>query len=159
MPRDEVVEIDPQAGVVTRRVGVGGTPEGIAVSPDGRTLAVANARSRDLSLIDIETFAERARIAVGGSPVRVAYHASGATLAVSLIDRGSILLLDTRSGRSRTLNVGVRPDGLAFDASGTRLFVALTGEGTVVEVRLRDRQMTRRLAVGDGPSGLLFVDE
>lgn len=110
-------------------------------------------------MIDLETFTERERVGLGGSPALVMYAPRGQTLAASLTDAGCILLIDTASDRRTTLAVGIRPDGLAFDDGGARLFVAVTGEGRVAEVRLRDRRIVRRIAAGDGPSGLLFVPE
>jgi DNA-binding beta-propeller fold protein YncE len=47
-----LVELDPQSATVTRRVAVGTVPESLAVSPDGKTIAVANSRARSVSLID-----------------------------------------------------------------------------------------------------------
>jgi YVTN family beta-propeller protein len=160
-----LVEIDPalpdsgnSRAAVTRRTGVGGTPEALAISPDGRTIAVANAGTGNLSLVDRATFAERTRIAVPGLPVRTAYSSDGRLLAASLVDAGQVVILDADDGRTLwTVDAGRRPDGLAFSPDGRRLYVALAGEQHVAVISVADRAVSARIAVGDGPSGLLLV--
>ena len=153
-----LLELDPAQATVTRRVAVGQTPESVAVSPDGGAIAVANARSFAVSLVDMDSFVERARIAVPGAPVRVAYSPDGRTLAVSLQDTGFVLLLDPITGKVRaSIKAGERPDGLAFSSSGRLLYVALTGEQRVAVLDLKQRRVTGHLSAGDGPSGLLLV--
>ncbi len=155
---NQLVEIDPQSASVTRRVPVGMVPESLAVSPDGRTIAVANSRARSVSLIDVASFTQRSLLMVPGAPVRVAYSPDGRTLAVSLQDQERVALLDAATGRQQALvHVGVLPDGLAFSADGAFLYVALTGDHAVAVLRLHDRRITHRIQVGDGPSGLLLV--
>jgi YVTN family beta-propeller protein len=142
---------------VTRRVPVGATPESLDVSPDGATIAVANARSGDVSLVDRERFAERARVPVPGAPVRVRYHPAGRTLAVSLNDAGQVALLDIDGAVTALIPVGNRPDGLAFSPDGRLLYVALTGDNRVAVVDVTRRRVVRTLPAGDGPSGLLLL--
>jgi YVTN family beta-propeller protein len=155
---DALVEIDPDAGAVTRRLVVGRTPESLALSPDGRTAAVANARSADLSLVDLASFTERARVPLPGAPVRVLYSPDGRTLAVSLNDTGRVLLLDPASAGVRaSIPAGERPDGLAFSPSGRLLYVALTGDHRVAVLRVKDHRLLGTLYSGDGPSGLLVT--
>jgi len=152
-----LLEIDPSAATLTRRVAVGATPESLDVSPDGATVAVANARSGDVSLIDRERFVERARVPLPGSPVRVRYHPDGRLLAVSLANVGQVALLDRDGAVKALVPVGNRPDGLAFSPNGRLLYVALTGDNRVAVVDVAARRVVRALPAGDGPSGLLLV--
>jgi YVTN family beta-propeller protein len=152
-----LIEIDPAAAAVNRRVPVGATPESVVASPDGRTIAVANARSGDLSLVDRETFAER-RVEVPGAPVRVSWSPDGGTVAASLNDTGNVALLDARGGTITALiAVGSRPDGLMFDPAGRRLYVALSGDHRVAVVDVKQRRAISTIDAGDGPSGLLVL--
>lgn len=153
-----LLEIDPLRAAVTRQVRVGDIPESVAVSPDGQTVAVANARSGDISLVDRETFVERTRADARGAPVRVLFMPDGQTLAAALNDTGAVALLKTASSEVQSIiPVGERPDGLALSPDGRQLFVSLTGANEVAVVDLRERRVTGRIAVGDGPSGLLVV--
>jgi YVTN family beta-propeller protein len=138
-------------------VAVGATPESLDVSPDGATVAVANARSGDVSLIDRERLVERARVPLPGSPVRVRYHPDGRLLAVSLANVGQVALLDRDGAVKALVPVGNRPDGLAFSPNGRLLYVALTGDNRVAVVDVAARRVVRALPAGDGPSGLLLV--
>lgn len=152
----QLVEIDAVAARVTRRVAVGETPESVDISPDGRQIATANARSGDVALVDRDGFTVR-RLLVPGAPVRVAFSPDGMTLAVSLQDTGQVAMLDVRAGRLiGGIAAGARPDGLAFSGDGRRLYVALTGEHRVAVVDVRARRVTEHLMAGDGPSGLLW---
>lgn len=154
---DQLIEIDPVAARVGRRVALGRLPESVSISPDGRTIAVANARSGDVSLVDAERFVERGRHEVPGAPVRVAFHPDGGTIAVSLNDTGEVALLDSRSGAVRAvLPAGQRPDGLAFSRDGRLLYVALSGERRLAVLDLKRGAVASHIDVGDGPSGLLL---
>jgi YVTN family beta-propeller protein len=155
---DALVEIDPDAGRALRRTAVGRLPESLAVSPDGRAIAVGNARSHDISLVDRASMVEHARIPVDGVPVRVLYSPGGRSLAVSLNDAGRVVVLDAMTGKARSsIAVGERPDGLVFSPDGRLLFVALTGDRRVAVVQLREARVIATVEVGDGPSGLLLA--
>jgi YVTN family beta-propeller protein len=152
-----LLEIDPATGTVARQTAVGRLPESVAVQPGDAQLAVANARSRDLSLVERATLRETRRVPLDGAPVRVAYSPDGRTLAASLNDRGRVALLDAGGRQRAAVSVGDRPDGLAFSTDGRRLYVALVGERRVAVVRVADATVVRYLDAGDGPSGLLLV--
>ena len=153
-----LIEIDPERGVVTRQIEIGKTPESVAVSPDERTIAVANARSGSVSLIDRETLTERIRLIVPGAPVRVAFSPDGKLLAASMSETGRLAFIDPARQRvSAVFEVGPRPDGLAFSRYGERLYVALTGGNQVAIVAVDDRKVVRNLIAGDGPSGLVWL--
>lgn len=152
-----LLEIDPAVAAVTRRVRLGVMPESLDISPEGGLIAVANARSGDVSLIDRERFTEQARVPVPGAPVRVRFHPAGQLLAVSLSDAEQVALLDAGGAVTALVPVGNRPDGLAFSPDGRLLYVALTGDNRVAVVDVARRRMVRTLPAGDGPSGLLLL--
>ncbi len=65
---DEVVELDPVAGVVLRRVRVGRHPKGISLSANGRFLYVANSWSDTVSVMSAEPLKMLREIPVGFEP-------------------------------------------------------------------------------------------
>ena len=57
---NEVARVDLNARKVTGRLPVGREPRGIALTPDGSRLLVSNARSQNVSLIDVKSWKVRA---------------------------------------------------------------------------------------------------
>jgi YVTN family beta-propeller protein len=60
--------VDPQTLRVTNTIPVGKRPWGLAISPDGRRLYVANGPSDDVSVIDLEAEKELKRVKAGQGP-------------------------------------------------------------------------------------------
>ena len=97
-------------------------PFAAAVSPDGRTLYVANAGSDDLSVIDIATGRARAHLATGRNPRGLALSPDGRRLFVDNVLDGTLDVFDTQTltrGMTLTLTqIRLAPNLLA----GQRLF-------------------------------------
>jgi YVTN family beta-propeller protein len=65
----QVLEVDPRAGRVLRRIhDVGARPWGASLTADGRRLVTANGPSGDISLIDTASGKVEARVKVGVGP-------------------------------------------------------------------------------------------
>jgi YVTN family beta-propeller protein len=107
---------------LARVAGAVNLPFAAAVSPDGRTLYVANAGSDDVSVIDLETGAALGRLAVGGNPRGLALSADGARLFVNNALDGTLAVFDTRTRTHmhtfRLTTLPLSPELLA----GKRLF-------------------------------------
>ncbi len=123
-----VLIIDLSAGRVVERVPVGTYPHGLRLSPDGRTLAVANRDSDDVSLIDVERRVQIARIAVGKKPVQVAFTPDGQRLFVSLSSENAVAAVDlNKRTLIDTYPVGPGPIQLSVTPNGKQLVVANQG--------------------------------
>ncbi len=75
--------IDSSSNTVTARVKVGAFPEGVAVSPDGKNVYVANWRSGNMSVIDTSTNTIKATVDLGGNPCGVAVTPDGKKVYVT----------------------------------------------------------------------------
>jgi YVTN family beta-propeller protein len=71
-PRGNVSIIDTATNMVTANILVGSFPTGVAVTPDGRKVYVANQSSANVSVIAAKTNTLTATIAVGSEPTGVA---------------------------------------------------------------------------------------
>ena len=80
-----VIELETRQ--VLAHIEVGDGPRGIVLTPDDRTAYVANSLSDDVSVIDLNTFAEVTRIPVTTSPLSPA------------LQRGKLLFISSRSTR------------------------------------------------------------
>ena len=143
----------------TRVVAAGKAPEGIALSPDGRQLWVADRDGAAVRLFDTATLRQVAQAATGPTPIRVLVTPDGRHAITSNFGDGTLTVIDTRTRRVvRTIRVS----GDAKAAQVTmllardprRLFVAETGTDTVAEVDLPTGRVLRRLPAGDAGDGL-----
>ena len=142
--------IDLTRSNVVKEIQVGLHASAMAVSPSGRYLAVANAASDTLSVIDLprervaETIWVRRNAAelFGAAPNALAFDASGRTLYVCNGSQNAIAVVAFEPGRSRMtglIPVGWYPGAIAHDARRHALYVAnIKGIGS-----------TRKLAPGD----------
>jgi WD40 repeat protein len=100
------------------------TPRGIAVSPDGRTLAVTQDEG-SVDLIDTTTLRQRGVLpAVHAAATAVAFSPDGRLLAVTGVG-GSVTLVDARTlAPAGSLEMGVDSDAIAFSPGGRLLAAA-----------------------------------
>jgi WD40 repeat protein/tRNA A-37 threonylcarbamoyl transferase component Bud32 len=97
----------------------------LALSPDGRTLAAARARSRIVELVDLEMGEVRRRLTNSSPSTALAWSGDGALLAVATTD-GRLLVWRAASGRRQISlpAVSAPAHSLAFNPDGTLLAVA-----------------------------------
>jgi hypothetical protein len=136
---DGTVSIIRLRDQTTRQVEVGRAPTALALSPDGSTLAVANAHSDSVTLIDVPTLIPRT-ISIpakpdgllGAAPVGVIFSADGTQLFVAAALNNSVVVLQkkgkdyTEAGRVPT---GWYPVGLAMDRNRNLIVLNTKGDG------------------------------
>ncbi|MFI5492341.1 YncE family protein [Actinoplanes sp. NPDC051859] len=120
--------------VVVGTIPVGAEPEGVAVSPDGRTVYVANQNSRILSVVDAAT--QRVTpVKLRNTPRFVATSTDGSLVYVSLYEKdmsgSGVAVVDAASRRVvRYLTTGRQPFTLAVGPDD-RLWVPIHSSGRV----------------------------
>ncbi len=108
-------------------------PYRIALSPDGKTLFVANRGGRAPQ-------EKEASARTAGSAVRID-RMTGAAL------RGSISFIDTETFTEKEMEAGRQPSGLAVSRDGASLYVANSDEDTVSLVDIKTRQVRQTLSL------------
>ena len=68
-------------------------PWGVAVSPDGKRVYVANQQSNNISVIDTETNRVTATVSVGSSPFGVATTPDGSKVYVTCEQASSVYVI------------------------------------------------------------------
>jgi hypothetical protein len=169
----ELVEVDPIAGKVLRRLRVGGQPTRVIATRDGKRLLVANANSDTVSVIDREPFVVKEEVRVSGPPGSLALSFRGAnpnalrlsadekTLYVSLGGADAIAIVrlaDDTAAVSQTIGLvptGYYPNDVVVSPDGSSLFVAYGKSATGPNPRgpRADRVANQKpydLVMGDG---------
>lgn len=158
---DSVSMIEQGAGGAWKQtlIAVGKGPEGIDLSPDGKTVWSAHSRDGGVSVIDVA-----ARKVVHTIPVgtrrsnRIKLTPDGKFALISDLDAGDLVVLDTATLKeSRRLALGKMPEGVLLAPGGAQAFVAVNGDNHVAVVDLKTWQVTRTLVTGTGPDGMAWV--
>ncbi|MFI5279115.1 MAG: YncE family protein, partial [Gemmatimonadales bacterium] len=113
---------------------LGGAPQGIAVSPDGSTLYVAN-ESGDLDVVDIASGNVTAPLNFGAGAFGLALSPDAVQLYATLWTVGSVAVVDRATLTIvKTISTGGIPRRVAFSPDGLTAAVASEG-GSVVFIR------------------------
>lgn len=123
----------------TRQVPVGLAPSGIALSADGKLVAVANGHSDSISLVDTTTLAaQEVKIetwpegTLGSQPVAVAFAPDGGALYVACGGNNAIAVVRADAGKwnvAGALPTGWFPSAIAVDAQGELRVINIKGSG------------------------------
>ena len=127
-------------------ITVGPQPSGLAVSPDGRLLYVADSGSDDVMVIDTTTLAAVATVPVGRAPAAVVADARRAWVA----GENQVTVVDAAS-RAVVASVGVGGGAVALSPDGGHLYVADADAGTVRIVDTFTLDVGPAVDVGGGP--------
>ncbi|MCE9624964.1 MAG: beta-propeller fold lactonase family protein, partial [Deltaproteobacteria bacterium] len=155
---DQVVVFDTADNSIVTTVGVGKFPRGLAVSPDGSKVYVANqgddtnSIASSISVIDtasntagtpIETSSDgsaQTEFVIFSPDGSKAYASNGGTDEVVVMDTATDSIIDN-------IPTGARPQGLAVNHAGTRLYAANQTDGTVTVIDTSNDQVVTTVVV------------
>ena len=127
---DSVIKLKGSPLVPVAQATVGYRPYGIAVSPDGKEIAVSNWGDQSVSLVDLDSMMENHRIKVGTHPNEMVWAKDGRLFVanagsndVTVVRDGRVLETIKTSLSPRDL-VGSTPDAVALSPDSTTLYVA-----------------------------------
>ncbi|HEY2386344.1 MAG TPA: YncE family protein [Candidatus Binatia bacterium] len=119
----QVLTIDAASGHVGARYQLTSTPSGMAISPSGRELWVANGREASVSVIDLAS-GDVATVPVDPQPMGVAVDPQGRRVYVASFGASVVVVLDAQSRAVvGTIQVGQGPRALAVSPDGHDLWV------------------------------------
>lgn len=107
--------VDTESHEVIDTIDLGGDakPVGMALSPEGSRLYVANGHSGTVAIVDTETLRQQGWIRVGKRPWNVALSPDGRILYAANGISNDVSVIDLESGKLlRTIEVGQRPWGI-----------------------------------------------
>jgi PGF-pre-PGF domain-containing protein len=116
--------LDTTNSTITATVNVGGYPSGVAVSPDGKKVFVANYLSNTVSVITTTTNTVTANVDVGGSSSEVVVTPDGKKVYVTSRGNNTVSVIDTANDTAiATVPVGNGPTRVAVSPDGTKVYV------------------------------------
>ncbi len=142
-----------EGGRELRRLAAPVQPGGVAVSADGRLVAVLGVSERALELYDSDSLRSRGKIDVGVGPTHVV--ACGRRFFVVDTRGGALLEVRPDGGDLRVhrrTNLPGGPYGITFDPPRKRFWVTLTKTNEVVE--LTDRRRLRKFPTVRQPNAV-----
>ena len=130
--------IDTSSNTVVATVHVGAGPEGVAISPDGTRLYVANDGGA-VWVLDTSNNTVVAKVTVGGDPYGVAITPDGTRVYVTQDNGASVSAIDTSSNTViAKISLPAAPSGVAITPDGRHAYVASTGSSTPGTVSVID---------------------
>ncbi len=134
-------------------IAVGASPSGIAVTPDGATLLVANREADTVSVVDAATRRETGTIAVGHHPFGITLDAQAKRAYTANVTGDDVSVIDLAAAREvGRVKTGQRPYVIAL--TGERGFVTDQYSGTVTVFDPATLAPVTRIEVGDHPEGI-----
>lgn len=147
----------PRTSAPSGTDGVASTSAVLALTPDGRTLWVANPDAGTVTPLDTESLKIGTPVAVGESPEGVAVTPAGDVIVTS---RASGTLTVIRPDRATwTLFLGAELGGLALSPSGRVAYVTGASDSLVFVVDLTERFVRQRIPVGALPWAIAVTDD
>ncbi len=149
----------PEARIprVTTRLRLEGTPSDLALSPDGKTLVVAEASPDSITFIDAVTHAILGSTGVGKSPGPMAILPDNSKVFVA--DTGeekvSVATLPGRKLLSH-IEIGVRPAALLLKPDGGEIFILGESSSTLVIVDAFHDNVEQTFPLGLNPVAGVF---
>ena len=124
-------------------------PKVIALSPDGRQIAVSNWLSHDVSIMDSDTLLHERRVIPGGvTPRGLAFTSDGASLLATFYDSGEIMRVDTASWTSvATAETSGSPRHIVVDGLNEFAYVSDMALGAVWVYDLAADKVTNQIPV------------
>jgi YVTN family beta-propeller protein len=142
-----------------RLVKVGLGPEGLDLTPDGRTLWSAHSRDGGISIIDTDSGKViRTVDAKTQRSNRVKITPDGRLALVSDLGAGNLLIFDAYEYREiKRLNVGPSVAGILIAPDGATAYVAISGATRVAVVDLKTLSLAKTIETGRAPDGMAWV--
>lgn len=151
----QVVKVDTETMTLVSRAEVGSLPIDVKMSPDGKTLYVANQGRHGVSLVDPETMTETGFLRTGTGAHGLNVSRDATTLYVSNRMAGTISLIDFATQTViATWQVGGSPDMIQVSADGTQLWTSNRFHGSVSVIDTRNGGVIATIPTGAGAHGV-----
>ncbi len=140
---DTVEVVDLKAGSVLKSLSGFRAPQGIAVAPESKLVAVANGEGEGVQLLDGGDYAPRASVKLGSDSDNVRYDRAARRLFVGY-GSGSLAAIDATGGTLvGEAKLAGHPESFQLERSGSRAFVNVP---TAEQIAIVDRVAMKVIA-------------
>jgi YVTN family beta-propeller protein len=147
--------IDTTTNSVVATVTVGPAPIGVAITPDGTKVFVANHTSSNVSVIETTGHTVIATVTVGAGPNGVAITPDGTAAYVTNEATGNVTVINTSSyAIVATVAVGTHPQSVAILPNGTQAYVANNTSDNVTVINTSTYAIVATVTVGNNPTSV-----
>jgi YVTN family beta-propeller protein len=146
--------------IATVRVGV--SPAQAAVSPDRKSVYIANTASNTVSVVGTgnNTVVKTIALPRGSRPIGVAVNPNGRYLYTADGGSNRVSVLDMRAKRVvASVRVGRQPLSVAVAPDGKMVYAANSGSGDVSVIDARTNRVVRTIPTGRFPSGVAVTPD
>lgn len=158
---EKVYAINPINNTIFE-IDVGPKPFGVATTPDGKRVYVANSGNNTVSVIDTTANNVIDTVKVGTSPYGVAVSPDGKKVYVTNQGSDNISVIDTVTNNvTATVKVVKYPAGVAVTPDGTKVYVANHCKyvGTVSVINTTINMVTENIIVDENPCGVSIAQD
>jgi len=151
--RPFVSVVDLKTRAIVARVPMPKGTQGVAASPDGKTVVAMDNADPVAVVIDAKTDQVVERITLqgqSGGAYKAYFSPDGKWLLTMAGPMITIFDASNLKGMQRVLKVGASPMGIGFSADGATALVANHGDGTVSVLDLATARVTRTFKAGTG---------
>ncbi len=136
-------------------IPVGGQPEAIDLSPDGKEVWIGLNAEGMVEVIDVVGYKSVTKLNTGGRPYRVRFTPDGRRVICTMIASKEVLIIDAATRKEiRRIKLESVPMGVAFSADGRTAFFSLVQPDGVVKIDLESGEIKGSVTVGAAPDGI-----
>jgi len=147
--------INTVTNAVVATIGVGTTPTGVSVSPDGQRVYVSNQGSHNVSVINTATNSVVATIPVGTSPHGICTSPDNSKVFVVCSGSNNVSVIQTSTNTVvATIAVGNAPFGITIRLDGLRVYVSNFNSNSVSVINTVTNTVGATIPVGTTPNGI-----
>ena len=157
--RPFVTVVDIAKRSIAARIPMPNGTQGVAASPDGKTVVAMDFAAPEMAVIDTATDTVTARIRLEGrtgGAYKAFFSPDGRWLLTLAGSTVGIFDAADLQGSQRTVTVGSFPMGFAFAADGDTAIVGNHDDGTMSVIDLPRAVVTRTVPAGEGVETLTF---
>jgi len=149
--------VDMKTRTVTQTIPIGKEPHHVMLTPDEKTLLIANAMGNDIALMNPLTGEVTGRIPKIIDPYHIGYSPDNRWFitAANRLDRVDIYSANGADLKlAKTIAVGKTPSHIAFTADSKLAFVTMQDSNELAAIDLVNHTLLWKMPTGPAPAGL-----
>jgi YVTN family beta-propeller protein len=154
-----VAVIDCSTGTAGTPVPMGGQPERLALSPDGRRAYVVSMHDRSVSAFDVDAHEVVAKVSLGELPFNVLAAPDGERVYVGVLRANYVAVIDAQRHAVVDRIDIPSPNGLAFSADRRSIYVTCVFDDSVQVVDVDAGKVVRSADAGEKPGHLALTED